>query len=476
MSWIFRDHLCHSIVPVLPIKRPTSSKDKFSEEFIQERQAGLDRFLQRIIHHSELVDAPCLFPFFTANPTDWETAKANAKNDDITCSDAQDEESANVIKIDADAAMYSPAQEKKRGPLVKWFAAKRDQWALQNRNLILEETPAESKKFEDLQTYAEHLEVCTRILTQDFEQMMSSYSSMSEKYQSMGAAFTQMWGEHELSTTNSSHMYQTLGQTWAGVSKRIESRIASGERHFATPVEDLIMDVMALKAALVKRKAAVYTYTKQMQENRHLQDQINKMRQSADFSGQQDKYYQLEKDIRRSDLKVEEMRKQCDLVSTRLTKDVERFRVDWHERMRQVIEDFHKQQIEFLQQQSMDFSSALPALSSLDSGRSDLPTRPAAPVAKTEINMSYSTRGVKPIVGSIPMDSVESSPKATAAPVAAPPPPPPLSPERSKSFEEVQLVDSLPSDNSASEGDENLGAMGGEINLNQKSGAIMTSL
>jgi hypothetical protein len=170
------------------------------------------------------------------------------------------------------------------------------------------------------------------------------------------------------------------------------------------------------------------------------------------------------------------MRKQCNMVSTRLTKDVERFRVDWHERMRQVIEDFHKQQIEFLQQQSMDFSSALPALSSLDSGRSDLPTRPAAPVAKTEINMSYSTRGVKPIVGSIPMDSVESSPKATAAPVAAPPPPPPLSPERSKSFEEVQLVDSLPSDNSASEGDENLGAMGGEINLNQKSGAIMTSL
>jgi archaellum component FlaC len=342
--------------------------------------------------------------------------------------------------------------------------------------LILEETPAASKKFGDLQTYSEHLEVCTRILTQDFEQMLSSYSSMAEKYQSMGAAFTQMWGEHELSTTNSSHLYQSLGQTWARVSKRIESRIVSGQRHFATPVEDLIMDVMALKAVLVKRKAAVYSFTKQTQESRSLQDQMDKIRQCADFTGQQDKYYQLEKDIRRSDLKLEEMRKRCELVTSRLSRDVERFRINWHERMRQIMEDFHKQQIEFLQQQSMDFSSALPALSSLDSERSDMATRLTSPVAKTEINMSYSTSGVKPIVGSIPIDNGESHPKATAPPVAAPPPPPPLSSEQGASFEEVKLLDSGLSENIASEGNDNSGAMGGEIDLSQKSGAIMTSL
>ncbi|KAG7366122.1 PX domain containing protein [Nitzschia inconspicua] len=462
------------IVPVLPIKKPTNNKDKFSEEFINERQEGLDRFLQRIIHHSELVDAPCLLPFFTANPADWETAKANAKKNEVV--DEDDDEDPNSIKIDAHAAMHTPSQEKKRGPLGKWFAAKRDQWALQKKNLILEETPAEAKKFGDLHTYADHLEVCTRILSEDYDQMLGSYSSMAEKYQTMGAAFTQMWGEHELSTTSSSQLYQTLGQTWAKISKRIEGRMASGKRHFATPVDDLIMDVMALKAALTKRKTALYNYTKQLQEGRNLQEQMDKIRQSADFTGQQDKYYQLEKDIRRSDLKLEEMRKQCEMVTSRLTRDIDRFRMEWHERMRQILEDFHKQQIEFLQQQSMEFSTALSALSTLDTGRSDLPTGPPVPVAKTEIHMSYSTGGAKPVVGSsIPVDNGVSFPEVAPPPASAPPPPPPLSPDPSKSFDDTKSLDSVVLENSTSE-DDDFGAMGGEIKLSEKSGAVMTSL
>jgi len=149
--------------------------------------------------------------------------------------------------------------------------------------------------------------------------------------------------------------------------------------------------------------------------------------------------------------------------------------------MRQVIEDFHKQQIEFLQQQSMDFSSALPALSTLDTDRADLPTRPPHPAPKAEINVSFTTGGAKPVVSSIPIDNGESYPEAAPPPVAAPPPPPPLSPEppmnpeQSKSFEDTKSLDSVGLDNSASEGDD-FGAMGGEIKLSEKSGAIMTSL
>ena len=471
-----------SIVPVLPIKKPANNKDKFSEEFIKERQEGLDRFLQRLIHHSELVDAPCLLPFFTAAPNDWAEAKAKAQIDDsLTLQEDDKEEDPNSIKIDAHAAAHTPSEEKKRGRFGKWFAAKRDQWALQRTSLILEETPAESKKFGDLQQYADHLEVCTRILAEDYQEMLRSYASMAEKYQSMGAAFAQLWGEHELSSANSSTLYQTLGQTWAQVSKRIESRIGSGKKYFASPVDDLIMDVTALKEALAKRKVSVYSLTKTMAEGRTLQDQMDKLRNSADFSGQQDRYYQLEKDIRRNDLKVEEMQKHCALVTSRLSRDIERFRVEWHERMRQVLEDFHKQQIEFLQTQSMDFSGALPALSSLDSGRSNLPSAPA-PVAKAEINMSYNSEGAKPSisVGSIPVDAGMPFPEATAAPAAppppppgAPPPPPPadVEPEDnpSQAFSTTESMDSVDMED-LTEG------LSQDVNLSEDSGAVMTSL
>lgn len=98
--------------------------------------------MQRIIHHSELVEAPCLLPFFTANPNDWDTIKAHTTSSDDGTSKREvdnDDDDPNTIKIDARAAMHSPLQENNG-------ATKRDQWALQKKNLLLEETPAESKK------------------------------------------------------------------------------------------------------------------------------------------------------------------------------------------------------------------------------------------------------------------------------------------------------------------------------------------
>ena len=406
------------------MKKPLNNKEKFSDEFIAQRQEGLDRFLQRTIHHSELVDSPCLLPFLTANPTDWEAAIAKAEQEDRDAAakaakleEERQRESDDTVTIDAHSAMHSPAQQKKPGVFGKWFAAKKEQWALQNKNLILEETPAEAKKFNDLQTYAEHLEVCTRILSEDYKKILEASGTLAERYQSMGATYAQMWGEHELSNTSSSNLYQTLGQTWATVSKRIEDHIHTGQRRFDNPVDDLLMDIIALKDALAKRKAALYNYTKQCQEGRVLNEQMDKLRANADFSGQQDRYYQLEKDIRRSDVQIDEMKKQCELVSSRLLRDIERFRVEWHERMRQVLEDFHKRQIEFLQQQAMDFSTALPALSALDSSRSQVPTS-VKPIERTEINMSYTSAGAKVSIGSIPLDTDESFPEEAVAPAS----------------------------------------------------------
>jgi hypothetical protein len=254
------------------------------------------------------------------------------------------------------------------------------------------------------------------------------------------------------------------------------------------------MDIIALKEAIAKRKAALYNYTKQCQEGRILNEQMDKLRGNADFTGQQDRYYQLEKDIRRSDLQIEETKKQCDLVSTRLLRDTERFRVEWHERMRQVLEDFHKRQIEFLQQQAMDFSTALPALSALDASRSQVPTAPKR-VERTEINMSYTSSGAKASIGSIPLDIEESFPEEAAVPAvavpppaaapplpdapppaAAPPPPPmspPVAPERTKSFDSVHSVGLDASDDDM----EGFVAMGGDAPQNgDGSGAVIASL
>lgn len=471
------------IVPVLPTKRPASKKEKMSEEFISDRQEGLDRFLQRVIHHPDLVDSPSLLLFFTAGPVDWNAAKDKSHGDGATLAvdrSADQDSDPNTIEIDAPGAMHSPVERKSKGTLGGWFAAKRDQWALQKKNLNLEETPAEAKKFSDLHSYADHLETCVRILSEDHKEILTASDTLAEKCQTMGAAFTQLWGEHELSTTSSSTLYQSIGQLWNTLSKLGKDNVSSGKRHFESPVEDLIMDVLALKAALAKRKAAVFLYTKKTQEGRSLNDQMEKLRETNDFVGQQDKYYKLEKELRECDMIIDKSKKQCKLVTSRLSRDVERFRIEWHERMRQVLEIYHQKQLEYLQTQAQEFSSALPTLSALESRRADLPTG-LKTIAKTDIKVQVTTSGAKASVATIESDESdqdESYPVESATlppPPPIPPPPVPFdSPISPGGAPKVESSGSIGFDTS----DDGFQAMGGQAKTDGRpnGGPIMKSL
>mmetsp|Transcript_26538 Transcript_26538/g.30570 ORF Transcript_26538/g.30570 Transcript_26538/m.30570 type:complete len:543 (+) Transcript_26538:115-1743(+) len=463
------------IVPVLKSKKPTKNKDLFSESFVQMRQESLERFLQRSIHHPELVSAPCLYSFFTSNPTEWKKAMKEGVQSDKdslllkNTTDDPDDELAHLdsIQIDAHAAMYSP-EEKKKGPMRRWFANKREQWALQNENLFLEETPVESKKFADIQTYADHLEVCARILSKDFKEIMSSQQMIAEKTATMGAAYAQMWGEHELSNTSSSNLYQTLGKVWANASKTIQNHVSVEERYFDCPVEDLVMDIVALQAALSNRKAAVYTYTKFTQQCRDLNKKIDKMKASNNMAAQQDRYHKLEQDLRHCDSKIEANRNHCELVTSRLGRDIERFRVDWHERLRCVLEIFHKHHVDFLQSQANGFSSLLPSLATLDSTRSNLPTEPK--IEKMEINMSFTSGGAKVSVDHVqnespPVDNNVPLPDPSPAAAAPPPPISDVSSTLDNPLESIHLNGSFSSD----DGFGAISTMGGEAHHNQTS-------
>jgi len=258
-----------------------------------------------------------------------------------------------------------------------------------------------------MKTYADHLEVCARILSEDYKELLSSNAVLAEKTGTMGAAFAQMWGEHEIWNTSSSNLYQSLGQVWANVGNTIKTHVSFGERYFENPVDDLVMDVAALQDALLNRKEALYTFTKLTQQGATINKQLDNIRAAGNMTIQQDRYYKLETALRHCDNKIEESRNHSDLVTTRLERDIERFRVEWHERMRQVLEVFHKQQVEFLQSQVKDFSSVLPALATLDSNQSDLATKPSQP-EKTEINMTVASGGAKASVGAIPLDQNES--------------------------------------------------------------------
>ncbi|VEU36581.1 unnamed protein product, partial [Pseudo-nitzschia multistriata] len=470
------------IVPILSNKKPAKVKDQFFEEFITFRQENMNRFLQRVIHHPELVDAPCLLPFFTSNPTDWKTAKENAANDkeslmkeNTTSNGGADDlgDALETIHVDVDTAVHGLGLEEQKGTMRRWFSAKRTEWALKNQNLILEETPAEAKKFTDMKTYASHLEVCVRILSEDYKAILSSNKVLAEKTGTIGAAFAQLWGEHELSNTSSSKLYQGLGKVWSNVSLRIKNHVVFGERHFENPIDDLLLDVIALQDALKKRKEAVYAYTRLSKEGQKLNKQLDRIRMAGNMVSQQDKYYKLETAMRHCDNRIAESRNHSDLVTTRLERDIERFRVEWHERMRHVLNVFHKQQVEFLQSQVNDFSSVLPELAAMDSKRSDLASEDSPEPEKMGINLSFGSSGAKASIGLV------------GAPANPPPPPP----DEELSPPPVPLDDDKPPDTpvislnasfSSDDGFDAAPAMGGDSTVSDETGThskpIVTSV
>lgn len=385
------------IVPVLPVKKPPSRRAEFEVPFIQERQEALDRFMQRIIRHGGLVDAPCLLPFFTANVTDWAAAKEAARLKDLADIEAKndssvndnDEEAANTVVISATAEV---APQRKKGVFGQWWSAKRDQIALRSKNLILEETPVESKRFEDMQSYADHLESCIQILTEDSKGLGETQRNASEKYKTIGAAFTQLWGEHELSNTSSSTMYQCLGDCWANLSKTMEQQASVGGSELEEPLDELALDVAALREALAKRKKVVYEYTKLVQEGRKMQQRMDNMQSMTDMNQASDVYFALEREMRVMDATIEERGRFKDIITERLTTDIERFRVEWHERMRQVMEMYQKEQARIQSEQHQIWQRSLPVLSKIDDARSALPTG-AKKAEAPELTVSYTTSG-----------------------------------------------------------------------------------
>ena len=386
------------IVPVYKHKTVASPHLKFEDEFVAERLASLLRFLQRVVSNSELVSAKCLYQFLTLNPRDWEACKASGgvSGDKMKRSgssslddDLNNAEDPSTIVIDA----TQPAQEKKKG-WGQWMKEKRQNYKISRGTFIMEETPAESKKRTDLETYVEHLETCVRILGQDAKALVEAQAQQAEKMKTMGAAFTELWGEHTLQNTSSSNMYQHLGECWAELSSLGETQASKSAKDLDDPLDELLLEVLALKQATGKRKSTLVAYTKAVQNVQALQQQFDKMKK-ADLSGsRQDQYFQLEKDLNASDAEVAKFKNRMEVINSRLEYDVDRFRLEFHERMRAVMQKYHMTQFDLYgNQMALTWQSPLLHLKANQLESAPSQPQPKAVEVAPQINVSHSTLG-----------------------------------------------------------------------------------
>jgi sorting nexin-1/2 len=329
-----------NIIPAIPHKI-ANVKIKFDDDFVEDRRVTLQRFMTRAIHHPDLPKAPSFVPFISENATDWERTKSQS-NTDISLHSEKDPEkeqaSNDTIAINVDRSTTT----QKPGRFANWMTKARTKIAFKLGDPKLEETPAEGKKFEDLATYADHLETCVKILTEDAAELLGADKVQGEKLKTMAAAFSELWGENKLSNASSSTMYQKLGDCWTNLSTAKESQHAAGLQKLETPLKELEEDVAALKQALTQRKEALYRYTHKVNVGNAKEIQFEKMKVKDELG---DKYFELEAELKQNDTERKLLSETVETVSNRLLSDADRFRHEFHEKMRATLEMYHTAQV-----------------------------------------------------------------------------------------------------------------------------------
>jgi hypothetical protein len=211
-----------------------------------------------------------------------------------------------------------------------------------------------------------------------------------------------------------------------------------------------------LQNALKKRKKVLYEYTKKVKESRFLQSQMDNLKGVADLSAIAERYYNLENVLKSKDTEVAESKKVSETMSFRLNKDIERFRIDFHGRMGQVLQNYHTAQAKYHEGQAKIFLDVVPSIAKMESGRANLPTTEVPKVTAPTLKLSFSTIGANVsidasntdhFVGQVALppeppkapDPIPESADPAQSPAANPPPVPNFDDDEDTTFEAAPM-------------------------------------
>jgi Vps5 C terminal like/PX domain len=375
-----------AIVPLIPHKTALTPKIRFSDELVGERQQQLQRFLERVLQHPELHDCPSLHTFLTADYNVWENTKKQGTTvgsgdshahlpRDLQLGDESEESGLDGTAGNPDSS--TPTQKSSGNRIATWLGKKVSQTRVAMGSLQLESTP-DDDIFNDLHSYANNIDTNIKILAKDATLLVAATKTQADKMEQMAAAFSEM-GEYKLDNeiiirTSSSSMFTKLGQNWNNLSKLTNFAHMSGLAKLDEPIQDLARDVHALLKAISQRKDALLLYTRKANQGKTKMGQLDKLRENV--GGNPDKIANLEGEVRTLKEEGAELWKEVDIISKRLQRDAERFKIYFHQTMRTTMEIFHKVQVEYSQKYIQGWGDVLPFLAPLNT-----PTAMAGPPA-----------------------------------------------------------------------------------------------
>eukprot|EP00543_Licmophora_paradoxa_P000988 CAMPEP_0202443638 /NCGR_PEP_ID=MMETSP1360-20130828/2846_1 /ASSEMBLY_ACC=CAM_ASM_000848 /TAXON_ID=515479 /ORGANISM="Licmophora paradoxa, Strain CCMP2313" /LENGTH=431 /DNA_ID=CAMNT_0049059371 /DNA_START=118 /DNA_END=1413 /DNA_ORIENTATION=- len=337
-----------AIIPIIPHQRALTQTKRFSDELLAERQKYLTNFLSIVLNHPDLRDAPCVGSFLTADPAQFEVLK---KDSNLSL----DQHDPEQFFLDSPS---TPSTGKK---ISKFFgklgASMRKNIAL-GAGVELEKTP-DDDIFEELDAYALQLDNNIKILAKNTATLASVSKSQAETMTQMAAAFSEM-GQYRVNDviirTSSSTMFTKLGKGWSEVAASTRSFVTAAQ--LDDQMQNMALDVIALKIAINIRKELLYNYTRKAYVGKTKMAQLEKWKETPPTDMK--KVAQTQGEVRLIKEEGLNLWKELDVVSKRLQADVEHFRITFHEKFRSIMEQYVRLQAGYSKKFAQGYDAILP--------------------------------------------------------------------------------------------------------------------
>jgi hypothetical protein len=196
------------------------------------------------------------------------------------------------------------------------------------------------------------------------------------------------------------------------LSRIMASQHETGLQTLDAPLQELILDVTALKLAIQQRKVVLVQYTAKVNDRRTKDVVLEKMKARDDLSEHQDKFFELEKEVKVLDAEIKIQQTHVDTVSKRLERDAERFRHGFHDKMRATMEAYHLSQMEYAEKNSKAWQEMLPGLADGALDTTAAASGPAKDADLLQLKVSVSMTGAHASFEPVGMDNavVEEAP------------------------------------------------------------------
>lgn len=346
-----------SIVPPLPEKQAVA---RFSASFVEDRRVNLERFLRRVAVHPELYDATCLDTFLRADDITFQAMK-NSKtlggggtDPSMMMSVGGAPQYGNAST--AGSMMGMSVQPKKKDGIKKWFAETKASIA---GDLV---RSPDDDLFDEIDRYIEGLEKQMKNVQQHTSLLVKKDKEIANGLFEFGMAFN-ILGQSEADALGEG--LTKMGATADGLSAVSLEHSEKEMANFEDPLKDYIKTIHAVKLALQKRHEKRVTYTTCLSEVAGKRSNLARLRSTP---GSEARAYGADISLKRGEAAAEAAKEDFITVSQRVLREVDRFKREKGEAMKQTVLEYITLQVEYNKKMEEAWSKLLPQLEQIECG------------------------------------------------------------------------------------------------------------